>query len=223
MMSFSRRRAKKKSDPHALVWGATTYPTGGHAERKKLTYAREGMGKYMLNKREKGKIPRSEWSTILARYAKGDTIAQIARDYGCTAPAIRYIVKRNGMLTGRGRIPGVPPIQPGTGPSSVGGAVGPIVWPSGRGAPTPAGARRGHQILAAELRRRVSGDIASFLVSLDRADLEGSRHALVELQEASDRLMRSIARTRLELEHLMSEQESKGTRDHARRKVGARS
>ena len=41
------------------------------------------------------KIPQGEWSAIAARYAKGDSITRIAQSYGCTPPAIHYILKRN--------------------------------------------------------------------------------------------------------------------------------
>lgn len=40
------------------------------------------------------KIPQGEWNTIAARHAQGETITRIAYDYGCTAPAIHYILKR---------------------------------------------------------------------------------------------------------------------------------
>jgi hypothetical protein len=39
------------------------------------------------------KIPRDEWSAIAARYAKGESITRIAQSYGCTPPAIHYILK----------------------------------------------------------------------------------------------------------------------------------
>lgn len=42
----------------------------------------------------KGRIPQSEWPAILARHQQGETISGIARDYGVTGPAIRYIVKK---------------------------------------------------------------------------------------------------------------------------------
>lgn len=41
------------------------------------------------------KIPRAEWGVISARHARGETIAKIAQGYGCTAPAIHYILKRH--------------------------------------------------------------------------------------------------------------------------------
>ncbi|MGH7036852.1 MAG: hypothetical protein ACREE1_01765 [Stellaceae bacterium] len=40
------------------------------------------------------KIPQGEWNAIAARHTRGETIARIAYDYGCTAPAIHYILKR---------------------------------------------------------------------------------------------------------------------------------
>src|SRR3954471_5385166 len=45
------------------------------------------------------KIARSEWARIAARYAAGEALASIARDYHCTPPAIRYIV-RHGTKSG---------------------------------------------------------------------------------------------------------------------------
>src|ERR1700694_5982994 len=41
------------------------------------------------------KIPQGEWKAIAARYSQGEPISSIARHYGCTAPAIHYILKRN--------------------------------------------------------------------------------------------------------------------------------
>jgi hypothetical protein len=41
------------------------------------------------------KIPQGEWSAIAERYSRGESISSIARHYGCTAPAIHYILKRN--------------------------------------------------------------------------------------------------------------------------------
>jgi transposase-like protein len=41
------------------------------------------------------KIPQGEWSAIAERYSRGEPISSIARHYGCTAPAIHYILKRH--------------------------------------------------------------------------------------------------------------------------------
>ena len=41
------------------------------------------------------KIPQGEWTAIATRYAQGESISAIARTYGCTPPAIHYILKNN--------------------------------------------------------------------------------------------------------------------------------
>lgn len=144
--------------------------------------------------REKGKIPHSEWPKILARYKSGETIARIGRDYGCTAPAIRYIVKRSGgLIDAAARASGKRPATV----SRDAALFSETAARPGRGAAAEQG-------LSAELRKRVSSDVASFLVALDHAVLSGSVDSIVGLQDATDRLMRSTARTRLELERLVS-------------------
>jgi transposase-like protein len=45
------------------------------------------------------KIPQGEWTAIAARYAHGESISAIARTYGCTPPAIHYILKNNRRRT----------------------------------------------------------------------------------------------------------------------------
>src|SRR6516162_7221762 len=45
------------------------------------------------------KIPPGEWSAIAARHAQGESLSAIARSYGCTPPAIHYVLKRNGQQT----------------------------------------------------------------------------------------------------------------------------
>jgi hypothetical protein len=149
----------------------------------------------MSGVREKGKIAHSEWPKIVERYRAGETIAQIGRDYGCTAPAIRYIIKRTDGLRamsaqdGANRLPG----------EAKAVAAAPR---EAKLRVSTASASRG--VLALELRKRISGDIASFLVALDQAVVEGSARSTGELQEATDRLMRSTARIRIELERLLA-------------------
>ena len=72
------------------------------------------------------KIPQVEWSAIAARYAQGESISAIARTYGCTPPAIHYILKNNRRRTGeRGeqpqqelRVPSVTVAEPAQKPSA---------------------------------------------------------------------------------------------------------
>jgi hypothetical protein len=164
----------------------------------------------MASARAKGKIPHSEWPKILARYSGGETIASIGRDYGCTAPAIRYIVKRSGNLRDRpGRDGSARPSTERKGRTTASADAG-----LDRGARVLTFAARvaGDWMLGAELRRRVTGDVASFLVALDQAMIEGSSESVVALQDATDRLMRSTARVRLELERLGGEEKLAATR-----------
>jgi hypothetical protein len=43
------------------------------------------------------KIPQGEWNAIATRHARGESLSAIARSYGCTPPAIHYVLKRNGQ------------------------------------------------------------------------------------------------------------------------------
>jgi hypothetical protein len=53
-----------------------------------------------------------------------------------------------------------------------------------------------------DLRARVDGDIAAFLAAFDAALVEDTRESRSGLREATDRLLRAGARTRIELERL---------------------
>ena len=44
---------------------------------------------------KRGKIPQQDWPSIMARYEAGETLANIARTYDCSPPAISYIVSRS--------------------------------------------------------------------------------------------------------------------------------
>jgi len=159
----------------------------------------------MANPRTKGKIAHGEWPQILAKYAEGETIAQIGRDYGCTAPAIRYIIRRSGRLKGGGddgRSSGLKVLQPQ--PSR------PSTSPSGSAARRAsshrarAGGGTSASALGPQLVTRVTGDTVSFLAALDHAVLEGTTESLTVLQDAIDALMRSAARTRIELGRILN-------------------
>ena len=60
----------------------------------------------------------------------------------------------------------------------------------------------GGNFIDQELRERVDGDIAAFLTAFDAALAEDSRDSRSALREATDRLLRAGARTRIELERL---------------------
>jgi hypothetical protein len=173
------------------------------------------MREAMANPRTKGKIPHGEWPQILAKYAGGETIAQIGRDYGCTAPAIRYIIRRSGRLKGGGGDDGPSsgrkvlqprPSRSSTSPS--GGAARRLLphRASADGRGTSA------SLLGTQLLTRVTGDVVSFLAALDHAVLEGSLESLAVLQDAIDALMRSAARTRIELGRILNRDEAASLR-----------
>src|SRR5262249_43467568 len=49
----------------------------------------------MEKSNKRGKIPQSDWPSIMARYEAGETLASIARTYDCSPPAISYVVSRS--------------------------------------------------------------------------------------------------------------------------------
>src|SRR5215204_4886544 len=60
----------------------------------------------------------------------------------------------------------------------------------------------GSAFIDQELRARVDGDIAAFLAAFDAALAEDTQESRSALREATDRLLRAGARTRIELERL---------------------
>jgi hypothetical protein len=161
--------------------------------------------------REKGKIAHGEWPKIISRYSNGETIASIGRGYGCTAPAIRYIIKRSGMLKGeaggdrpsarskaasRSRTSGLS--------NALDAATGTTLLDGGAGSASIRVRTARGGIFGAEVRKRVSADLATFLVALDHVVAGGSPENLSVLRDATDCLMRSIARTRMEVERLLN-------------------
>jgi hypothetical protein len=58
------------------------------------------------------KIPQGEWNAIAARYSKGESLSSIARHYGCTPPAIHYLLKRRNRLNAPADAGGLSPTQP---------------------------------------------------------------------------------------------------------------
>lgn len=49
----------------------------------------------MEKSNKRGKIPQSDWPSIMARYEAGETLSSIARTYDCSPPAISYVVSRS--------------------------------------------------------------------------------------------------------------------------------
>lgn len=145
----------------------------------------------MSNPREKGKIPHSEWPEIRMRYGNGESLASIARDYRCTAPAIRYIVKRR-LSSGDGEGEKAQPAS--SAPHEAHAHAGPE--PAGRKS-VPAPRLSG---ITLEVQKRVTTEISFFLVALDIALTHPTNANLLALHDATDRLMRAAARVRIETE-----------------------
>jgi hypothetical protein len=143
----------------------------------------------MADRREKGKIAHSEWPGIGERYAAGETFASIARSFGCTPPAIRYIVGKQTRATDA--------------------AADAIAIPLESRSPAPARdaapPKFPGKAIDQQLRDRVNSDIASFLVAFDTAFEEGSIVSREALLEATDRLLRAGARTRIAIEEMEEE------------------
>ena len=59
---------------------------------------------------KRGKIPQSDWPSIMARYEAGETLSSIARTYDCSPPAISYVVSRSRARQGQSQT-GHPPPQ----------------------------------------------------------------------------------------------------------------
>jgi hypothetical protein len=96
-------------------------------------------------------------------------------------------------------------LHPGTGQAARQG-MGQYV-PAGNGAPLrgaqePQPARDGGSFIDHALRERVDGDIAAFLAAFDAALDHDTAESRAGLREATDRLLRAGARTRIELERL---------------------
>src|SRR4051812_22430481 len=110
----------------------------------------------MAGRREKGKIAHGEWPGIGARYAAGERFASIARSYGCTAPAIRYIVGKhtlaNDVRAADTAAAAAPDSRPPAPARSM--MLSPLSPP---------------RAIDQQLRERVNSDIATFLVAFDTA------------------------------------------------------
>jgi hypothetical protein len=163
--------------------------------------------------RTKGKIHNSEWPSIVQRHVDGETIADIARSYHCTAPAIRYIVRRSAAAAtetsseAKGRHAPPAAERPETGkrwraemPTEA------AVYPGSAGESAAGGSHQGEipapPRLGRDLVRKANGDIAAFIVALNAADTNLDAETAEELRDATDRLLQSCARTRLEIERI---------------------
>jgi len=164
------------------------------------------------------KIPQGEWDAIAARYAQGESISRIAQSYGCTPPAIHYILKRgkqrptphiqqplkpapqalSSMIHRPVQSPDAPENARPTGSPGEGLGMARLPPAEARSAMVqPVGPRPDR-----ELHGRVEAAIAAFRSSFDAAIAEGSPQVHQQLRQAASDLMRVAARTTIVLDRL---------------------
>lgn len=163
-----------------------------------------------VTQRPQRKIARTEWKVIAGRYAGGESLARIARDYRCTAPAIRYVVQQAAKLGFRSeseadedlsaRARGgamerknATPTDPAAGSTETGPDLG--------ASPTSEmHAGTGLSGFDPGLRDMVTVEVSTFLVALDTVIASSGSVDFDRLRGATDRLLRAAARVRIELE-----------------------
>ena len=186
------------------------------------------------------KIPQGEWSAIAARCQNGESISNIARSYGCTPPAIHYILKRSrqrlaaaGAL--RSQVPAAsdaaasaslsPPAAAGP-PSTAANLVrlhpaAPASAPR-IAAPGPAPRPVATPGLDADLHHRAEAAIEQFRTSFAAAIDAGSPEMRARLREAASELMRVAARTTIVLDRASADAAERGRTLHYPRPAHAR-
>lgn len=131
----------------------------------------------------------------------GESLARIAREYQCTAPAIRYIIQKNReSLQSDGTEAELSESQ-----AAEGG--GPVLLPTEVASPlhlrpgrpsNPEKAVRGS--FDSDCLRMVILEFSEFLVASDAVTAEGTAEAFDRLRERTDSLLRLAARVRIEVE-----------------------
>jgi hypothetical protein len=205
---------------------------GQVASRSEITPVKNAAAHASSRGAEMSKIPQGEWTAIAARYQNGESISKIARSYGCTPPAIHYILKRNRRLPAeavgelvqerQADAAATPPMpNPPAAPSQPAGKFGPAaVAPPTlvRARPPIAVAPRqpadrpdrpDHSPpspptpgLDGDLHDRAEAAIEIFRTSFDAALTEGSPGVRERLRQAASDLMRVAARTTIVLDRL---------------------
>ena len=156
----------------------------------------------MPNVRIRGKISRDEWPKIAVRYQNGDTLAEIARSYHCTAPAIRYIVARVSIhgVKGKGKKMDRDKVE----------RIAMLVPLAENQRNTRIGSTEDSPMT--DIWGRINTDIATFLAAMDSLSSDDSNDNCEALLAATDRLLWASGRTRLELERVLrNRKKKKGT------------
>jgi hypothetical protein len=154
----------------------------------------------------KGKIPRSEWQTIIARHEKGEALSQIAGDYGCSAPAISYILKRTKDMQGGQTVVQTTGEETATAPAIEFGKVARMATREGASLPkAPPAVPEGEASqpwFSRDTQHEIGHHVASFVVALDCLLADGSAESIDAMLAASEQLMQVAARTRIEATRL---------------------
>jgi hypothetical protein len=150
-----------------------------------------------MMKTMKGKLSPSQREGVLrAFFERREPAAKIARDNGVTPQAIRYLVRRH--------------IDAGNDPHNA-IETGAQWASSGMASEQPARAAG----LDSDVYRRVTGMVAQFLAVLDVAAASSATEELLMLQDASDTLMRAIARVRIEVDRTIARRQGDSTTNSA--------
>ena len=156
----------------------------------------------------KRKIDRNEWSAIIARHATGESLASIARAYGCTPPAIRYIVRQGRRPEAHGEDDQADAASAPIGHEGESGrlhansvSLRPPARPVGFSATQPEAESR-NEGFNFSLREAMTLEVSAFLVAFDAVVARPSAEAFDQLRSATDRLLRAAARIRIELERM---------------------
>ncbi|MGH7045536.1 MAG: hypothetical protein ACREE2_03995 [Stellaceae bacterium] len=187
------------------------------------------------------KIPQGEWSAIAARCQNGESISNVARSYGCTPPAIHYILKRNRQRLAASTAASPPQLAAasaaGAGPtSSPSAAAGPpsivaslvrsrpLVPPSAPRIAAPASAPPPVATpgLDRDLHHRAEAAIERFRTSFDAALDQDSPGGRAQLRQAAAELMRVAARTTIVLDRIGAGSERRARAQHYPRSAHAR-
>jgi transposase-like protein len=144
------------------------------------------------------KIQRGEWRAIVARHAGGESLASIARAYGCTAPAIRYIIRQAQAADrpeDRSTVqePQQRAVEGETGQ-------GPAAAAAPHAAPVRPAAGNGQPGFDLSLREAMTVEVSAFLVAFDALVAGRTARNFELLRDATDRLLRAAAHIRIELE-----------------------
>jgi transposase-like protein len=161
------------------------------------------------------KITRDEWSAIAARHAQGESISNIAQTYGCTAPAIHYILRqaedagadppRQLPLPETPRLNGAAAPMPSPPANGRPAAIAEILRRPAPPAQMPAPSGKSSALRANlddQLRAAAETAMADFLQRFDTAASEQTSEAYQQLRQSAGELMRIAARTTIVVDRL---------------------